>query len=526
MSRRALSCCLALLTGFVVIPGYAADDTWLNPENLPPQLQQPLKLLATTAMSGEGKDFFSLQPGQTATIGTITGPAIIFRIWSTSSDTRLSALDMIVDGKRETLVAKGALPAGVAKDDPLRALDQQAYWSYLPVVVKKQAVFQARSFEKDVTEPMKFYLQVGYRQVPAEQLTQPAAVSAAGLREQAKLWQEPASLTGVGEEYTADPTPGHAWCPQINGPTLINGLQITSRRWSSAPPTPQQLQATRLVITCDGQKTIDVPLAALFNVRYALHAYVSAGTAVQGTTLYLRFPLPVVSSLSIGIEPFGSGGLKEADVRIWRQPLKAAPKYRLCAQYFSQYSVTDQPMTLLNVTGEGIFLGTNLCVDGKDRKTFAFLEGNEQIYIDGDTKPTIEGTGTEDYFNGAWYFEAGEKANLFSGVTFMQPKDPPVVDCYRYLVADCIPFKQSLRLDLQHGSRNKAPDVLYEGVNFWYQASPTNVAEPVAAKAPKGSGIGAEPATGGDSLIVRIIGFVLALVLVGFVAVWLLRRKT
>ncbi|MBU0610863.1 MAG: hypothetical protein KKI08_23490, partial [Armatimonadetes bacterium] len=190
MFRRALICCLALLPCVVVIPGYAADDTWLNPESLPPQLRHPLKLLATTAMSGEGKDFFSLKPGQTATIGTITGPAIIFRIWSTSSNTKLSALDMIVDGKKETLVAKGALPAGVAKDDPLRALDKQAYWSYLPVVVKKQAVFQARSFEKDVTEPMKFYLQVGYRQVPAAELTGAEALGAS-LRKWAARMSQP-----------------------------------------------------------------------------------------------------------------------------------------------------------------------------------------------------------------------------------------------------------------------------------------------------------------------------------------------
>ncbi|MBU0608092.1 MAG: DUF2961 domain-containing protein, partial [Armatimonadetes bacterium] len=265
---------------------------------------------------------------------------------------------------------------------------------------------------------------------------------------------------------------------------------------------------------------------ALIGVGNRLGTFAAAGTSAVGTAmLHLRFPMPVGQSLTIGLDSFGGQPFQRMMAAVTVVPLKTAPKYRLCAQYFSQYSVTDQPMTLLNVTGEGIFLGTNLCVDGKDRKTFAFLEGNEQIYIDGDTKPTIEGTGTEDYFNGAWYFEAGEKANLFAGVTFKQDREPPMVDCYRYLVSDCIPFKQSLRLDLQHGSRNKAPDVLYEGVNFWYQASPTDVAEPVAAKAPKGGGIGVEPATGGGSLIVRIIGFVLALAVVGLVAVWLLRRK-
>ena len=57
MFRRVLPCCFAVLLGCVVIPGQAADYACFSPENLPPQLRHPLKLLATTAMSGEGKDF-------------------------------------------------------------------------------------------------------------------------------------------------------------------------------------------------------------------------------------------------------------------------------------------------------------------------------------------------------------------------------------------------------------------------------------------------------------------------------------
>ena len=528
MFRRVLPCCFAVLLGCVVIPGQAADYACFSPENLPPQLRHPLKLLATTAMSGEGKDFFSLKPGQTATIGTITGPAIIFRIWSTSSNTKLSSLEMVVDGKKETLVTKGTLPAGVAENDPLRALDKQAYWSYVPVVVRKQAVFRARSFEQGATEPMKFYLQVGYRQVPATELAAAAKLDLKPIREElGQAYAMEPSFWGNPATAAKGPlTLGKAWTVPVSGPAQVQCLALTV----GDAATPEQLRATRLVVTCDGVRTIDAPVGALFGTGHRAAEkrrgrIPAIGTPVGDGALRLAFPMFFAQSMTVALEPFGKGALPSAEVAVHHMPLQQAPKYRLCAQYFSQYSVTDQPMTLLNVSGEGIFVGTNLCVDGKDRKTFAFLEGNEQIYIDGDAKPTIEGTGTEDYFNNAWYFEAGEKGQLFHGVTFKQDREPPMVDCYRYLVSDCIPFQKSLRFDLQHGSRNKAPDVLYEGVNFWYQVSPTNVAEPVAAKAPAAGGAAGEPTEGGKGPLVRIVGFALALAAVGFVAWWLLLKR-
>lgn len=510
---------------------WAGESSWLNPDNLPPQLQHPLKLLATTALSGEGKDFYSLKPGATATIGTITGPAIIFRIWSTTSNTKMASLDMIVDGKKETLYERGELPPTVMRPDPLRSMDMQAYCSYNPIFVKKQAVFQARSFEQGVTEPMKFYLQAGYRSMSAAELAQAETLDLAQVRVWLGRLQAPGytGTTDTGAQtLSGEIRRGAPWQPTIQGPALITNLQLQPVGDSGAAgPTPAQLQTTRLVITCDGNRTLDVPLGLLFGVGHKLSDYQSAGLSTQGQTLSLRFPMPVASNMTIGLDRFGRKGIAALAAQATVLPLKQAPKYRFCAQYFSQISVQDQPMTLLNVTGEGLFVGTSLSVNGLQRKTFAFLEGNEQIYIDGDSKPTIEGTGAEDYFNNAWYFEAGEKTHLFHGVTFKQDKEPPIVDCYRQLISDCIPFRQSLRFDLQHGSRNKAPDVLYEGVMFWYQTPPVSVAEPVAVRIPKELLPEGMQRPGGLPLLMTILGFIVALAFVGLLAWgWLYRRRS
>lgn len=483
--RKSLVMLLPLVA---LAAAYGQDLSWVNPDQLPPPLDKPLKLLATTAMSGKGQDYFTLKPKATAVVGTITGPAIIFRVWSTSSASATVSLDMTVDGKKQTLYEKGK-PVGLGAGDPLRAMDKQAYWSYVPVAVRQKAVFTARS--TDPTNDIKFYLQVGYRPVAPGELklvdraTRDTRIAVENLMRMPRTVRMPS--VGSGAATVRQP-----FLAPITTPTLVRATEITL----PADATIEQVQATRLTITCDGSKTVDVPLGALFGEYWQLTDYTSTAMAVAGKTLTLRFPMPVAQSLQFAISNYNGRGLPQVNIALFGSKLAAAPKYHFCAQYFSQVSVKDQPMTLLNATGPGIFVGSNLAADGIERKTFAFLEGNEQIYVDGATTPTLEGTGTEDYFNNSWYFETGQLARPLHGVTFLQPKDPPRVVAYRWMIPDCVPFKSSLKFDLQHGSRNGAPNVLYHGVMFWYQQGPVIVAEPVEAKLPAEQGAQAGPDTG------------------------------
>jgi len=513
------------------MPLWGADYSWLAIENLPKPLQAPLKLLGTTAMSGLGRDYYSLPPGKAAVIGTIAGPAIIFRIWSTSSDMAQTSLDMIVDGKRVPLYVHGCLPRNIAPDDPLLGMDKQAYWSYAPVIVKKQVLFKAQNHQKTAPEPMRFYLQVGYRAVSSAELQEAAQWNLKAIRKRLQKLKEPRDIFSDLPIIELEVPAGQTVPVPVTGPAMILNMDISPAGDSAAEaawPAGEQLRQLRLQILCDGVKTVDVPLFGL--VGHSLQPRATTGMAVNKEAhIILRFPMPIAQSMSLGFVSKGVSSVKALRVRLHSQPLPNSPRYRFCAQFFSQISVQDQPMTLLNVTGEGLFVGTHLSVNGQERKTFAFLEGNEQIYIDGEAKPTLEGTGTEDYFNGAWYFEAGERTHLFHGVTFKQEREPPIVDCYRYLISDCIPFKKSFRFDWQHGSRNKAAGVLYEGVMFWYQAPPIVVAEPVLASAGSAGPPTKAPSNmaAASPYAIRLIGFLAALGIVAFLS-WalLLRRKT
>ena len=73
-----------------------------------------------------------------------------------------------------------------------------------------------------------------------------------------------------------------------------------------------------------------------------------------------------------------------------------------------------------------------------------FGEGDDRFYIDGESIPSIQGTGTEDYFNDSWGFR--EFTGIFHGVPLYEgPLAGDRVSAYRWHIPDPIRFKKSLK---------------------------------------------------------------------------------
>ena len=82
-----------------------------------------------------------------------------------------------------------------------------------------------------------------------------------------------------------------------------------------------------------------------------------------------------------------------------------------------------------------------------------------KFYLDGETAPTICGTGTEDYFGGAWDFDVpGRGYTEFCGPYVGLPQALPPDDLYnsqprfgmyRWHEHDAIGFASALRVDVQ-----------------------------------------------------------------------------
>lgn len=123
--------------------------------------------------------------------------------------------------------------------------------------------------------------------------------------------------------------------------------------------------------------------------------------------------------------------------------------------------------TLLDVKGTGHYVGCNLTVHHYQGSWWG--EGNDMFFIDGEEYPSLNGTGTEDYFNNAW----GMQRNSFPffGTIVHEADSDGVQVSYRFHITDPVRFSKSLRVSIEHGHANQLSDD-WSSTAYWYQTMP------------------------------------------------------
>ena len=171
-----------------------------------------------------------------------------------------------------------------------------------------------------------------------------------------------------------------------------------------------------------------------------------------------------------------------------------ADSLRFHAQWRREATTTlGRDYVLLDgVRGAGHYIGTYMAWSLLERNWYG--EGEVKFYIDGDVDhPTICGTGTEDYFGGAWGFveREGEQEQEYNSAFLGHPYrslptlnvgngfiDAPIPrhGFYRWHLLDPICFAKDLRATVQQIGLSKSG--LYErqddisSVAYWYQTEP------------------------------------------------------
>jgi len=125
----------------------------------------------------------------------------------------------------------------------------------------------------------------------------------------------------------------------------------------------------------------------------------------------------------------------------------------------------------LDAAGRGHFVGVTQAV--LQNQDGWFGEGDDMIFIDGDTLPTINGTGTEDYYNGAWDFNSKPFAYQHNGAPYITGDERigGRYCLYRWHTESPVTFEKSIRVTIEHGHGNCRSDDFYS-VGYWYQTEP------------------------------------------------------
>jgi Protein of unknown function (DUF2961) len=304
--------------------------------------------------------------------------------------------------------------------------------------------------------------------------TQGTGASAA--RNLGQGWKiSPSVKIGAGETYTI---------AEISGPGAIQHIWMT-------PTGNWRLSILRMYWDEEKEPSIEVPVGDFFAMGWGRYSRVSSlPVAVNpGSAFNSYWPMPFRHKARITLQNIDDKQMElyyQVDYALAPVPADAA---YLHAQFRRVNPLPyKQVYTILDgVKGKGQYVGTYMAWGVHNSGWWG--EGEIKFYMDGDKEyPTINGTGTEDYFNGSYDFDNPdtkqyeEFSGLYSGLAQVIRPDGHYQSqqrfgLYRWHIVDPIRFTSDLRVTIQalgwQSGRRYLPltdDIA--SVAFWYQTEP------------------------------------------------------
>ena len=241
----------------------------------------------------------------------------------------------------------------------------------------------------------------------------------------------------------------------------------------------------RLRVYYDGHKTpsVDAPLGDFFGVGHGYERNLNSmmvRDASFGRARNSYWQMPFGKSCRITVTNEGNRFVTSFYYHIDYRKYASLPAD---IAYFHAYYRQERPprhgfnYKFLDIQGTGHYVGTVMSVVQTANGWFG--EGDDLFYVDGEKETRIDGTGTEDYFNDAWGLRVSDGA--WTGTPVAEGEGVGArLTGFRWHVPDPIPFKRSLRAEIEHygwtynadGSARSGFEErndFFSSVAFWYQ---------------------------------------------------------
>ncbi len=276
--------------------------------------------------------------------------------------------------------------------------------------------------------------------------------------------------------------------PVLEGPGAITHIWMTSHAGGMS-----ELNALSLRVFWDGasEPAVEAPLGDFFAVGQTPAVVDSFPVQVSPSgSLSCYWRMPFARSARIVVtndNPNRWTGLYWQVDWIQLEELPAdTPRFH--ARYRQEYpAVMGRDYRIADIQGRGTYVGTVLSVTMAQDGWFG--EGDDYFFIDGEEVPSLQGTGSEDYFNDAWGFRPRSTA-WFGQPRWLGYQAGDSGIAYRWHVLDPVTFRTSLKVAIEHtGNRPRPEEAWYierpdflSSVAFWYQHAGSSPAAVSAAK--------------------------------------------
>jgi len=238
----------------------------------------------------------------------------------------------------------------------------------------------------------------------------------------------------------------------------------------------------------DGEKepSVECPIGDFFGIGHGLDVPfdslpVRVTSDGRGRNCY--WPMPFRKSARITVT---NEGRRPVDAFYYYIDWHWLPKLERDVAYFHAMYRQELPAVMgrnyliADIEGRGHYVGTVLSC--RQLSPSWWGEGDDFFFIDGESEPSLRGTGTEDYFCDGWGFR--KQAGPYYGAPLVEGYNTgDRTTIYRWHIPDPVAFRKSLRVEIEHKGVTFNPDGSmrsgfeerpddFSSVAFWYQTEP------------------------------------------------------
>jgi len=307
--------------------------------------------------------------------------------------------------------------------------------------------------------------------------------------------------TGGNIDCITDVAPGSSQTLlDTQGSGKVTHIWITVMEYANHPTVFRDM-VLRMYWDDSLTPSVEVPLGDFFGLGHALPppfyeklkyqvtaAPITVGVNERSMNCY--FPMPFHRSARIELHNNGLRTLRQVyyhvDYELGEQPANCGLFHAVFHQDKDLHSQDiinlsgKNNYVMMETEGRGHYVGCFLYVDGDPGGWWG--EGDDMIFIDHEEMPTINGTGTEDYFGNAWcYHQPFSYPNYGCPLLEKRADEGSYTTMYRFHLADPIRFAKHIRVTMEHIWDLRCVNS-FSSVAYWYQQDALQKREPLPSE--------------------------------------------